>query len=99
MLRGFLLIEIGYIQSKFSHCVNPYLCFFFKQENIKSESSLHKRRNKKKKRRDIYNTVYAFQRAIREVYFGYELTKFQVRLNSRTESKTKVLQVTWLSIV
>lgn len=74
-----------------------YVFFFSKQENIKSESSLPKRRSTKKK---IYDTVYVFKRTIREgVFFGYELTKFQVRLNSRTESKTRVLQVTWLSIV
>lgn len=75
----------------------PLPMFFFKQENIKSESSLHKKKEQEKK--DIYDKVYAFQRAIREFYFGYALTKFQVRLNSRTESKTKVLRVTWLSIV
>lgn len=78
----------------------PMFFFSFLTTKTSSQKTVYiRKRNREKKEKDIYDKVYAFQRANREFYFGYELTKFQVRLNSRTESKTNILQVTWLSIV
>lgn len=81
--EAFCLMEIGYIQSKRSHCVNPYLptyvLFFFKQENIKSESSLSKRRSTKKR---IFTTQYMFLKELlgKGFFFGLWINKISSKV-------------------
>lgn len=81
--------EIGYTQSKFPHHINPYLPLSI-MEKKKLTKDCFKTSEKEREKTGIFRTQYACN-SLKELLegFGYELTKIQVRLNNRTESKQK----------